>query len=482
MFLQIINKALAVIVSISMMIPVHAANLPDLGDVGTGDLSPSAERRIGEEAMMQIRWRDALYLDDPEVEEYINQVGQRLVSASGFSRQSFEFFVIKDGTINAFAMPGGFIGVHTGLIIATESESELASVLGHEIAHVTQRHIAQMLGRQNQAGMMMLASLLVAVLAANSNSNISEAALAAGQAGALHSQLSYSRDFEREADRIGVQTLAAAGFDVRGMPSFFERLQRANRLYENNAPAYVRTHPLTGERISDMSNRVLNMPYKQVPDSDTYRFVQAKLRAQQGMPKDTVVELEQASARQPDNYALQYGLTRAFLRANMLDRAEAEYAKLHRLSPPSPFVETLGAELKMARNDAKGATTILRAAHKRFPESRSITYALADALIRTNHAAEALDLIRKVSTASTNDIQLWQLQAKAYAAQGKRTAQHRAQAEAYRLRGALSAAIEQLELARSAADGDFYELSAVDARMRELKSQMEQRQRERGAR
>ena len=476
------RRPLALLLSLALAFPAPAATLPDLGDVGASDLSPAAERRIGEEIIAQIRWRDAAYLDDPEVEEYVNRLGRKLAAVSNNPGQAFDFFVVKDSTLNAFALPGGYIGVHTGLILAAESESELASVLGHEIAHVTQRHIAQMVGHQSQAGMVMLASLLVAVLAARSNSQVSEAALAAGQAGALQSQLGYSRDFEREADRVGLQTLDAAGFDVRGMPGFFERLQRASRLYENNAPAYLRTHPLTSERISDMENRASALRYRQVPDSDDFRFVRAKLRTQAGSPTDALRDMESRVAQTPSDFTVRYGLARAQLRANRVDDAEATLAQARKEAPPSPFIETLAAELRTARKDPAGAVTLLSAARKSFPASTSLRYALIDAQIQAHRPADAAAGAREGIQARGDDVRLWQLLSRANSELGKRTAQHRAQAEVYVLQGTLPAAIEQLELARKAGDGDFYELSAVDARLRDLKIRLTEERRDRDQR
>ncbi len=313
------RRPLVLLLSLALALPVQAYDLPDLGDVASSELSPAAERRIGEQIISQIRWRDAAYLDDPEVEEYLNRIGHRLAAVSNSPGLEFDFFVVNDPTLNAFALPGGFIGVHTGLLLAAQTESEFASVLGHEIAHVTQRHIAQIVGKQSQSAMLMIASLLVAVLAARSNSDLSQAAIAAGQAGAIQSQLGYTRAFEREADRAGLETLESAGFDVRGMPGFFERLQRVTRMYENNAPAYLRTHPLTTERIADMENRVASMPYKQVLDSPDFLFSRAKLRASSGQPADAVSELESQLARAPDDLALTYGLARALFRAGRLD-------------------------------------------------------------------------------------------------------------------------------------------------------------------
>jgi predicted Zn-dependent protease len=462
------------------MVPrVTAAELPDLGDVAASALSPQAERRLGESIIREIRWRDQAYLDDPEVEEYLNRLGQRLVAAGPAPQQHFEFFMVRDGTLNAFALPGGYVGVHTGLVLATESESELASVLGHEIAHVTQRHIAQLVGKQGQTSMVMLATMLVAVLAARSNSQVSEAAVAAGQAGAIQAQLGYTRDFEREADRIGLQTLENAGFDVRGMPSFFERLQRASRLYENNAPSYLRTHPLTGERISDMENRVAQMRYRQVPDSPDFGFVRAKLRVAASAPLDAVREFEALEARPGADATARYGQARALLAAGRLDDATKVLEPLRREGPPSPFLESLAAELRLAARDATGAVKILEAASQRFPDSRSLRYARIDALLRADRAKEAAAMARSGVQDRADDARLWTFVARSEAALGHRTAQHRAQAEVYVLQGGLLAAIEQLEIARRAGDGDFYQLSAVDARMRELKAEERERRAER---
>lgn len=466
------RRPFALLLSLALAFPAHAVDLPDLGDVATSELSPAAERRIGDKIIQQIRWRDAAYLDDPEIEDYVNRLGRRLVAASDDPTRAFDFFVVRDSTLNAFALPGGYIGVHSGLILAAESESELASVLGHEIAHVTQRHIAQLFGKQSQTSMVMLASLLVAILAARSSSQVSQAAIAAGQAGAIQSQLGYTRDFEREADRVGLQTLEAAGFDVRGMPGFFERLQRNSRLYENNAPAYLRTHPLTTDRIADMENRASSMRYRQVLDSADFGYVRAKLRVQSGAAADAVNEMEDLLARRPGDAAARYGLARALLRAARFDEAAGVAEKLRADAPPSPWIDTLAAEIRLARKDGAGAVALLEAAQKRHPASRSLDYALADAQILAGRPAAAAAGVRKALAERSGDPRLWQLLSRANADLGKRTAQHRAQAEEYLLRGSLPAAIEQLEIARKAGDGDFYELSAVDARLRELKNRL----------
>ena len=243
---------------------VLADDLPDLGESARADLSPQLERRIGESIMNDIRLREPSYVDDAEINDYLSRLGNRLVSASANPGGDFHFFAIRDNTVNAFAMFGGFIGVNTGTLLTAQSESELAGVVAHEISHVTQSHLARQISNQKQNSIASMITMAVGILAARSNSQVAGAAIASAQAGTIQSQLAYSRDFEREADRVGYQTMEKSGFDVRGMGAFFERLQKAGRLYESNAPVYMRSHPMTVERISDMQNRAQGAPYRQV--------------------------------------------------------------------------------------------------------------------------------------------------------------------------------------------------------------------------
>src|ERR1041385_4802898 len=199
-----------------------AQTLPELGDTSGALLSPYLERRIGEQAMREIRLREPSFLDDPELTEYVNEVGGRIVAANHEARQDFEFFMVRDNTINAFAMPGGFVGVHTGLLLAAQTESELAGVLAHEVAHVTQHHLARLLGKQEQMTIPTLVAVVLGIMAARSRPDLAQAVIAGAGASGIQSQLNYTRDFEREADRIGFQFLRQAGFDCGGMGPFFE--------------------------------------------------------------------------------------------------------------------------------------------------------------------------------------------------------------------------------------------------------------------
>ena len=307
-----------------------AQGLPDLGEVSQADLPPHLERRIGESIMRDIRLREPSYIDDVEVTTYLNTLGARLSAATPEAGRYFEFFAIRDATLNAFALPGGYIGVHSGLILAAQSESELAGVLAHEIAHVTQKHLARLMGKQNQAQITQWLAIAVAILAARSSSDASQAAMVAGTAAGVQTMLNYSREFEHEADRIGIQTLEKAGFDVRGMAAFFERMQKFGRLYENNAPGYLRTHPLTTDRISDMENRTLNAHYRQVADSAEFQLVRAKLRAARGTPQEAVADFEfQLRERKYlSEGAARYGLAAAQVRAKNFAAAERQVTEL----------------------------------------------------------------------------------------------------------------------------------------------------------
>jgi predicted Zn-dependent protease len=445
--------------------------LPDLGESSRAELSPQMERKIGRGIMNEIRLRETAYIDDPEVSDYLDEIGQRLVAASANPTGDFHFFAIRDGTVNAFAMFGGYIGVNTGTILTTQSESELASVMAHEIAHVTQNHLARQIARQKQNTIPALIAMAIGVLAARSNTAIAEGALVSAQAGMIQSQLAYSRDFEREADRIGYQSLERAGFDVRGMGDFFERLQKASRLYENNAPVYFRSHPLTLERLSDMQNRAQNSPYRQIPSRLDFHLVRARLRVQAALPKEAIAEFEHLlrEKKYVSETATRYGLAYALLRARDLKGARREAAPLAARQGESPILSRLLALIREESGDLAGAQDIYRQALSRFPGAKSLVYGYADVLHASGSDRQALSFLEEQILRDSSDFKLFGLQARSCAALGKYVRQRRAQSEFHFLQGQIGAAIEQLQLAQKEKDGDFYELSAVDARLRELR-------------
>jgi predicted Zn-dependent protease len=454
-----------------------ADGLPDLGDTAQLALTPQMERRVGEAIMRDIRMHDPAFDDDPEATAYLNVLGNRLVSNSEDARQDFEFFLVSDPTLNAFALPGGYIGMNTGTIITAQSESELAAVLAHEIAHVTQHHMARMVSKEGQLSMAMLGAVVLAIL--SRNSQLGSAAAAIGQASAITAQIGFTREFEREADRVGFLTLEKSGFDVRAMAAFFVRLQKAGRLYENNAPAYLRTHPVTTERIADAENRIKGLTYRQTPDSLDFQLVRAKLRAAQGTSRDAVAQLEGdlRDKKFSNEIAAHYGLAAALLRAKEPARAEAELAPLLK-TMEHPMFAGLAARIKQAKGDNQGAADVLKQALTRYPDNRALNYAYIEVLQQLGKNRDATALLGEQLKNYPRDARLYGLQAKGYASLGKRLLQHQAQAEAYVLQGSLPAAIEQLQLAQKSGDGDFYQLSSVEARLRDLRQQFERETKE----
>ena len=454
--------------------PVVADELPELGDAASNDLSLSTEKKIGQQIMHEIRWREPSYLDDADVEAYLNQLGGRLAAVSNDPGFGFYFFPINDLNINAFAMPGGFIGVHTGLIVSAQTESELAGVLGHEISHVTQRHIARQVFQSKQIGMASMVAMALALLAARSSGQMAGAAIATTQAGAISAQLAFSRDFEREADRQGFDILRKAGFDVRGMGVFFERLQKSVRLYENNATAYLRTHPLTGERLTDIQNREQAVPYRQVADSVDFQLVRAKVRAMQGVPGDAVKDMEKLLRERKfaSEAAIRYGLAFALYRNRDWAGAEREIESIRRLKVSAPMLEHLRADVRVAQGDVAGGLTIYRDAMVRFPLNLGLLYGYGGALTGAGRFEEARRFSETQLGSYPDDIRLHRMRAESYAGLGRQSMKHRALAEVFSLQGQTAGAVEQLQQAQKAGDANFFEASSIEARLREMKQRL----------
>ena len=245
--------AIPVLAGLLAILPATASDtaLPDLGDAAGDALTRADEERLGDAFLRQVRQRLPL-VDDPEVVDYIDSLGQRIASADPGRR--YRFLVVDAPSVNAFAGPGGVIAVNAGLIVITESESELAAVIAHEIAHVTQRHLAQLIERSRLASLTTLAGVFAGILLATQNPQAGQATLAASAAGAQHTALSYSREKEMEADRTGMELLHQAGFDPRAVPAFFERFQEWQR-FTSRPPEFLSTHPVTVSRIADTRGR-----------------------------------------------------------------------------------------------------------------------------------------------------------------------------------------------------------------------------------
>jgi predicted Zn-dependent protease len=484
------RRLVSIAVSIALAItPVatpevaRAQSLPDLGDSSQANFSPAQEKKLGETIMRQARLTGAT-LNDPEVVDYLNQLGGRLVAASRDTRQEFEFFAVADASANAFALPGGFVGVNTGLILLAQSESELASVLAHEITHVTQRHIARLLQQQQNSMLMSLAALAMALLAAraggSSSGDAAQAAIATSQALMIQNQINFTREFEYEADRIGFQVLAAAGFDVRAPATFMERMQRNSRFVEGTTPSYLRTHPVTYERVAEASARAEGASYRLIADSLDFHLVRALLRSYQGEAREAVAFFDTGLAEKKYNseVAARYGLVASLLRARDMKRARAELATVEKIAPPHPMIEAMASHVLLESGEIDAAIRRIESALSRYPNKMQLVYDYADALIRAGRNADAAAYAERALQRFPGDGTLHRHAARAYASLDKRLKQHYHQGEYYAWLGNLKAAIDQLQLASKAADANFYESSVVETRLRALRREVAEQQKE----
>jgi beta-barrel assembly-enhancing protease len=473
---RVVASALLV-VTIASPFPQIAAQtrLPELGDSSGALVSSAQERRLGAEAMRELRGMGAV-LNDPEVNAYVNALGARILDANPDIREKFEFFTVGDNTVNAFAMPGGYIGVNMGLILLTQTESELASVLSHEIAHVTQKHYARQLDDQRKNSWMSIAGLAAAVLAARAgNGEAVQGAILGSQAAAVQSYLNFSRDNEREADRIGFQYLMRAGFDTGAAGMFMDRLSRASTLNDTSGvPGYLRTHPMTIDRVGEARALAANVPPKLAKESGDYHYIRALLRSYVGEGADAVKHFESIIAERKfaSETVARYGLAAALLRTRDFARAKSELIALKTKGNEHPMIEALLGQLYLQNDEVDAAVKHLDVAFARFPNHLQLAYDLPEALIRQKQPRRALGLIEKSLTKHSSDVTLLSLGARASADLGMKLKQHRYLGEQYYRQGALKAALDQFELASKASDGDYYDASFVEARAREMKREI----------
>ena len=478
------------------------SGLPHLGD--GNELSLSAERRLGDRIARAI-YRDPDYLDDPILTDYLQALWRPLLAAAQkrgevppelTERFAWQLMVSRDRTVNAFALPGGYLGVHLGLVASTQSAGELASVLAHELSHVSQRHIARMIGQQKQQAPWVLAAMILGALAAGASKNgdIAGAAMAGGQALAVQQQLNFSRDMEREADRIGFSVLTDAGFDGAAFGSMFERLQQASRLNDDGSFPYLRSHPLTTERLADMRARLpLGAPTAAVgaqgPSALTHALVAARARVLGETDIGRLRALVQTS-RSRDGLAGPHALP-ARLYAGALAAS--------RLRDPGTATELADAlagllprEDAMAQSVLEGlCVEVLLAAG---PQARLAGQTLDDwsqrALQRRSRAglllrAQAVRLLDQPQalaqvaqalqarvTERPDDAQAWQALASVSQMQNQPLRAIRAEAEAQVARLDYPGALDRLRaaqnLTRGSARTDHIEASIVDARLREV--------------
>ncbi|MDA0236946.1 MAG: M48 family metalloprotease [Proteobacteria bacterium] len=452
-----------------------AQDLPDLGDPSRDDFSPFQEQTIGASIMGNIRSRPA-YVSDPEIADYLNHLGYQLVANSDSPATDFYFFVLINQTLNAFALPGGYVGVHSGLILDSDNESMLAGVLAHEIAHVTQRHIARVIAGQSRVRIGSLAAMAAAILAARSNGDVAQAAVMTSAALPIQSQLNFTREHEREADRIGLRILKQAKFDPHQVPLFFKYLQRQSRLYESGIPDYLRTHPINSERIADIEARLAKVSSNQVEDSIALLFVKARLRIyQDGSLKAIELFKEQLNSQDKKaRVAGMYGLLCAQIFSNelnvvTLDEARAELDTALSFEPGHPMLLSLEADFERLFGDLERADALYAEALVRYPTRKSLAYGYAELLLSSERFTDLEKLMSNlVWNAEVRDSRYYEYRAKAYAGLKRKMAMHLDYAEGLALKGNLVGAINELLSAQRATDGDFFLRTSVVSRLREL--------------
>lgn len=464
---------LALLSCLSATSPMAQNTLPNLGTVAESALPQAEENRIGREILRSLR-DDGDVIDDAEVQAYLARLGGRLAAVTMTPSIDFSFFVVNDRSINAFALPGGVIGVHSALLLSAQSEGELASVLAHEMAHVTQRHLARMQEGAGGRQLLVLAAILAGILASNSShGDLSAGVVNAGIGLAGSQQLAYSRDFEREADRMGMQYLAAAGFDARNMAQFFERLQQSNRHSDNNALGFLRTHPLTGERISEAQDRALAYPLRMRADSTDFLLMREKLRLMTYGAPETEQYYRNAlsSGRFLNQGAVQYGLARTLLQLGQFDAAEQARGEARRLLPLHPALLLLQGDILRARGRLDAALAAYQQGLQQFPSDNPLWLAQIDTLLQAGRSDEAGQSVALALKRYPDNAALWRLAARSY---GERQPlrYHAALGNAFYFEQQFEPARLQYQLASQAGGDDFYLRSTIEARLREIDKQL----------
>ena len=445
-------------------------DLPSIGDSTGSIFSPEYERRLGQAFLNHVR-KQADIIEDPEIETYVHSIGYRLVANSDNNTQAFTFFVINDPMINAFAAPGGIVGLNAGTIINSSDESELAGVVAHEIAHVTQKHMARSAEMQSKLSLPMMAALLGAILIATQNPDAGMAAITAVQGGAMQAQINFTRHNEEEADRVGLQLLERANFDPLGMPGFFEKLQKNSR-YFAQAPEFLRSHPLTTNRIADSQARAAAIPRKDRYEvSASYPLIRAKLIANGFRnPKDAVnhfrKELDRVEHVDPDG-VLRYGLALALLEDKQFVGARDLLAGLLAQQAENASFLLAAAEVEARQNHFPEAIRIYERTAMLYPDYRPLVLNFSRTLLQAGHPVRARDLLKKYGKYAEPDLTYYDYLTRAEAESGNPVEAGMANAEYYFLSGETRVAIERLRyiITQEKPAPDYYQMERIRARL-----------------
>ena len=469
--LSILCLALLVTVPAGASTPGVGNDLPSIGSAGGATISRDQEYQLGRMVVQGLRDQGQI-LDDPEINDYIQNLGSRIASQAQESPQKFQFFVVRDQRINAFALPGGFIGVNQGLITTTANEAQLASVLAHEIAHVTQRHIARSIEAQGRQGMASAAAMLAAILigAVTGTPDAAMAGMAVAQGTAAQARINFTRDNEYEADRIGIGFLAAAGFDPNAMPDFFETLGRRTGPSIYQAPEFLQTHPVSANRIAESRDRAALLKPSVTVESQSYAFIRERIRVI-GAEEDADLRKYYAALAdtRPLTPAQRYGDSLARLGAGDRERAASALIELAAAQPQSPMLQAALGQAQFAAGWPDLALHTLRSALEVAPRNVPLTIRYAEVLMRTGDAKRAhqilLDLFNNVPP-TPEQIRLTALAANAA---GDTADAYYYMAEYHIATGDLPLAVKQLELALADPVISSVQRSRFEARSKEVR-------------
>ena len=446
--------------------------LPDIGTPASTTLSLADEYKIGLMIVRQLREAGQI-IEDPEVNEYLQSVGMRLASQAHEGAHRFTFFAVRDPGINAFALPGGFIGVNAGRVTATPREAALAGVLAHEIAHVTQRHIARSLQNASKANMASMAAMLAAILIGATTGLPGDAVLGgvtAAQGLAAQSQINFTRANESEADRVGINIVASAGYDPVGMPDFFWTMQQRSGGAGRNIPDLLRTHPVTTERIAETRDRATRMERPRTPDSTSYALVRDRLLLETVTQESQLREMFRTagSADYPSTDAEQYGRALVLMRTGSPEEAITALEALRDRRPDVTFFHTALGQAQLAAGRVEASRETLENAMRLFPRSVPVTMRYAETLMRAGDPKRAhvvlLDLFNNVPPTAE------QARFTAIAANtaGDIADSYYYMSEYHVISGDLALAINQLRLALAVPGINSVQRERFDARIREL--------------
>ena len=449
----------------------HYDQLPDLGSNADNFLSDIEAEKLGKAFIRQSRYQRP-YISDPELVSYINRLGDSLLEASDDAGKDYEFYLIADDVINAFAVPGGHIALHTSILTKSESESELASVIAHEISHVTQKHIGRKLENSKYDSWLALGALLAA--AAAGGGDAAQAALGVANATIIDRQLSYSRAFEAEADSLGIRLLSRAGYSPSAMPQFFKRLLDESRINESHAPEFLRSHPLTLNRIAETSSRVSAYPEVTPPNQDEFKLMQAKAHAGYADDKAQARDYFKDKMRKgDDSMATRYGYALALSENGEYALARKELNKLLREFPGNTSIRLIQADNELTDDKIDYGLSLLRDLYQQHIEEgdHSIDIYYANALVLTQRNEEAIPILRESIANQKDEPFLRILLSRAYGEMGQQMDSFDQRGEYHYLRGNYEFSLKQFKRAWGYADSS-YDKARLEARIYDVEEEI----------